>query len=293
MSDTPNAEWAATRELLRELPKSGLHRGIDFDTYARWPAANFSSLKHFRRSAAHARYEQTHQSDTSAKVLGQAVHVALLEPERFAATYVGAPELDRRTVAGKAAWIAFQGENADRIVLKADEMADCLALSRAAQEHPVAGALLQSAGHREVSLLWHDADTGLDCKARPDLFVKWDGYSTIVDFKTTRDASPSGFAIECARFSYHLQAAWYLAGADAISPVARRFVFVAIEKSPPHCIGIYELDSADLDAGRAAIRECLHRYKRARETGEWPGYSTQTQTLRLPAWATQIHEEDT
>lgn len=272
--------------------KPGCYRGIDFDTYARWPAANFSTLKHFRRSAAHARYEITHPTETAAKTLGQAVHVAILEPDRFDALYVAAPELDRRTVAGKAAWTDFQAAHADKLVLKADEMSECRELARAAQEHPLAGALLDAPGINEASLVWHDSETMTGCKARLDRLCTYDGFSTIVDVKTTRDASPRGFAQEVARFSYHLQAAWYLHGADQLSPVARRFVWIALEKAPPYCVGVYELDTVGLDAGRASVMDCLRRYANATDSGVWPGYPARMQTIYLPSWAADAPPEE-
>ncbi len=272
--------------------KHGLHTNLLFDAYAAIDAAHFSGLKHFRRSAAHARYEMLHQSESAAKILGQAVHVAVLEPDRFASAYVGAPKLDRRTKAGREEWEAFEAANASRIVLSASEHELCRELADSVLGHPLAGPLLTAPGHREVTLLWRDANTGLDCKARPDAFVSWDGASTIVDLKTTRDASPRGFAQEIARFAYHLQAAWYLHGADVLAPVPRRFVWVAVEKAPPYAVACYELDSAGIDSGRAEIMECLRRYSLARETDTWPGYPARLSTLYLPAWAGSTTDDE-
>ena len=183
----------------------------------------------------------------------------------------------------QSTWAQFQAENADRIVLTADEMDECRDLSRAVGAHPVAAELLKSPGHREVSLVWKDALSGLLCKARPDAFVKWDGYSTIVDLKTTRDASPRGFAREVAIHGYHLQAAWYLAGADVLSPVARRFVFVAVEKTPPYCVGLYELDSAALDAGSNSAQAAA-AYNYVRNSIMNFGNSNRQQFVASPTW---------
>jgi hypothetical protein len=266
-------------------PKVGLHRNVPFDAYVQWDAANASMLKHFARSAAHARYEMTHQAETTAKLIGHAVHAAILEPENFDATFAVAPALDKRTIKGKAQWAEFEAANKDRIILRDDEMTLATALGRSVQEHPLAARLVGSPGVREASLLWHDPDIGLPCKARLDLLCMFDGYSTIVDVKTTRDASPRGFALEVARYSYHLQAAWYLRGADILSPVPRRFVFVAVEKSPPYCVALYELDTVALDAGLTTVLDCLNKYANARTSRVWPGYSSGIQTLFLPQWA--------
>jgi hypothetical protein len=293
----PNAEWAATRELLStEWPapvKPGLYRDLTYDQYAQLRAVRSSDLKGFARSPLHARHAMTHPAESAAMILGQALHVALLEPERFDRDYVAAPALDRRTVAGKATWADFQAANGHRIVLKAEEMEQCRALADAALQHPTAGQLLAAPGLNEASLVWHDAERMLACKARLDRLCEYEGYSTVVDLKSARDASPRGFAADAARFGYHVQAAHYLAGADALAPVARRFVFVVVEKDPPHAVACYELDEPFLAAGRAAREAALVAYANAEQSGVWPGYPNRISTLYAPSWlkSPEIEEE--
>ena len=264
--------------------KPGMYRGWTYDQYAALPAVRSSDLRGFARSPAHARHAMTHPAESAAMLLGQALHVALLEPSDFERTYVAAPALDRRTVAGKAAWSDFQAANGHRIVLKAEEMDHCRALADAALQHPIAGPLLAAPGVNEASLVWHDAERMLACKARLDRLCTYEGYSTIVDVKSARDASPRGFAADAARFGYHVQAAHYLAGADALAPVARRFVFLVIEKDPPHAVACYELDEMFLAAGRAERESALVAYRNAQEAGVWNGYPTRISTLYAPSW---------
>lgn len=284
----PTPEWAATRELLRqEWPtpvKPGLYRDWTYDAYAQVRAVRSSDLKGFSRSPLHAHYGMTHPAESGAMILGQALHVALLEPDRFDRDYVAAPALDRRTVAGKSAWAEFTAANGHRIVLKAEEMEQCRALADAALQHPIAGQLLAAPGLNEASLVWHDAERMLACKARLDRLCEYEGHSTIVDLKSARDASPRGFASDAARFGYHVQAAHYLAGADALAPVARRFVFLVVEKDAPHAVACYELDEMFLAAGRAARDAALVAYANAQESGIWPGYPSRISTLYAPSW---------
>lgn len=264
--------------------KPGLYKGWTYDQYAALAAVRSSDLKGFARSAAHARYAMLHPTDSAAMVLGQAVHVALLEPSIFEASYAVAPHCDRRTKVGKETWDAFAEANADKIVLKPDEMDLCRSLADSAMQHPIAGKLLTAPGLNECSLVWHDDATMTACKARLDRLCTYDGFSTIVDVKSTRDASPRGFAADAARLGYHVQAAWYLRGADALSPVPRRFVFVAIEKEPPYAVACYELDEVFLAAGRAECDRALAAYANATATGVWPGYPMKLSTLYAPSW---------
>jgi hypothetical protein len=92
--------------------------------------------------------------------------------------------------------------------------------------------------------------------------------------------------------AYQLQAAHYLAGT-----LAKRFIFVAVEKNYPFGIGVYELDAEALIHGSIARHNALQRIQDCRAIGEWGhGYTDGIQTLQLPGWAlkdqTTITSED-
>jgi hypothetical protein len=103
---------------------------------------------------------------------------------------------------------------------------------------------------------------------------------TIVDLKTCTDASPSGFARACAAFGYHVQAAHYLN-----VTFAERFVFIAVEKTFPYAVGVYELDAAAMAAGKEQCRIGLQTISDCRAINEWPGYTTTCDTITMPGWA--------
>ena len=271
---------------------TGLFKGMDYDSYAALPAVRSSHLKGIERSPAHMRENMLDQKETQAMVIGRALHVALLEPGAFHRQYVSAPKLDRRTNAGKAEWAEFQAEHAGKTVLTQDEIGECMALARAAHGHPDAARLCNELGLNEATLVWKEEALGLYGKCRLDRLTTIDGYSTIVDFKSTRDASPLRFGAQAAQLGYHMQAAWYLRGADAISPVPRRFVFVALEKEAPHAVACYELDGPFLADGQRLVEQALLAHKNATESGVWPGYPTGIKTLRAPGWLRPYKDED-
>src|SRR5262249_17341765 len=134
----------------------GVYPGVSFEEYHRWPGANFSMLKLFERSAAHARELMLHPAEsTPAQALGNAVHAAVLEPDRFAADYVVAPDFGPRNVnPGKAQWKAWEAEHTSEAILSATDGEVCRGVSAAVWAHPVMAELLRSKGAREVSLLW-------------------------------------------------------------------------------------------------------------------------------------------
>ncbi len=267
-------------------PVVGIHPGMSRAVYESIDAANFSMLKHFARSAAHARhYMVSPPEPTPALVLGTQLHAAILEPEAFEKAYAGAPDCDRRTKEGRATWAAAQEANAGKELVKANDWAFIMTARDAAWKDPRLAALLRAPGLNEVAIVWQHERTGLYCKAMLDRLTQYDGWTWIVDVKSCVDASPGPFAAACARGLYHAQGAHYLAGCNAIAPARRRFGWVAFEKEPPHLAARYEPDDAALVAGEALIEKWLDQYAECRETDVWPGYSQKIERLELPRWA--------
>jgi exodeoxyribonuclease VIII len=152
-----------------------------------------------------------------------------------------------------------------------------MAMAGSVRSHQAAAALLRD-GKAEQSFWWDDTPTGLRCKCRPD----WYTGNTIVDLKTTTDASPKGFARSVAQWRYHVQQNHYLAGT-----FADRFVFIAVEKTYPYAVGVYELDETAALHGEAERRNNLQTIADCRAIAEWPGYGNTIQPLSLPNWALQ------
>jgi exodeoxyribonuclease VIII len=203
---------------------------------------------------------------------GSLVHCAVLEPDELGKRYSRCAP--RNTKAGKeqAADLAARGIEA----VSDSDWALAIAMSRAVRQHPAAAALLAH-GKAEQSFWWDDPATGLRCKCRPD----WYYATTVVDLKTTTDASPRGFAKSVAAFRYHVQASHYLSGLHG----AKRFAFIAVEKSYPHLVAVYELDAEALQLGNELRQRDMRVITDCRATSEWPGYSDGVQTLSLPKWA--------
>ena len=252
------------------------------------PAVSASHLKEISRSPYHywSKYldpNRTPTIATSAMKLGSLTHCAVLEPDELSKRYGITP--DRRSNAGKA--LAAEMEASGIEAVTAQEMEQALAMAASVRSNSTVSSLLSN-GAAETSHWWDDVATGLRCKCRPDWF---DG-ETIVDLKTCQDASPALFAAAVGRFSYQLQAAHYLCGT-----LAKRFVFVAVEKSAPYAVGCYELDAEAMVHGSVLRHNSLQRIQDCRAINSWPSYTDGgIQTLQLPGWAlkdqTTITSED-
>lgn len=271
-------------DLWPDAPKPGLYKSVAWQTYARWNAANHSTLRHFGRSAAHAQYRMTHPDESDAKDRGATTHVAVLEPDRFVAQYVAAPRIDKRYKTGKEEWAAFQADNAGKAIVPAEEYELAGAMAAAVWRHPTAAELLRG-GLKEVSIAWQDTDTGVPCKARLDQVGKLGGWPFIVDLKTSRNASRRSFERDVYNFGYYQQAAMYLDGANTVRPHERKFAFVVVESEPPHCVAVYELDEDAIRLGRDDYKAHLRAYLECVKSGDWPGYPDGMDLVSVPTWA--------
>lgn len=279
-------------ELLLDVPAADYHR-------RELGVASASTLKLIRdRSPAHYRawIDATDDHETPALLFGRAYHMRVLEPERFAATYVAPPENPPRrpteaqrnakkpsddTIAAIAFWDAWNAENAGKETLTRDDFERIEAMHAALMQHPLAAGIMR-AGHSEVTMRWIDEQSGVQCKARADWWVPGKFF---MDLKTTEDASPRAFVRSIEKYGYHVQHAHYCDGARACGETIRNYLILAQEKEPPYAAAVYHIDAAAeirgfelRERGLQTVRECL-------DSNTWPAYGTGITELSLPPWA--------
>ncbi len=260
-------------QILHNMPNADYHAS---------PAISKSGLDKIARSPAHYRAaKESAAESTEAMIFGSAFHDYILLPEVFQTAYTVLPEdFNGRTKDGKAYFETIKASG--QTILKAEWLKDIQGMAAAVAAHPKAAALL-TGGHPEVSIFWQDADTGIDCRCRPD-YIHSSGI--IVDLKSTADAGPAAFAKSCANFRYHVQDAFYSEGYyQAAGTWPRGFVFVAVEKTAPYAVACYTLDDVAKEKGRELYQRDLQTLQVAQAANEWPAYSDQIETLTLPAWA--------
>jgi exodeoxyribonuclease VIII len=258
--------------------------GLSNEEYHALPSISKSGLDLIRRAPALYDYRRTHpRQQTPAFRWGTLVHTAILEPETVAERTVVAPEIDRRTKAGKEEWANFQAIAAGKEIVSEDEQIALDEICIAVRKHPGASRALDMIREVESSIFWMDHETGIDCRCRPDAILT---NGLILDVKTTVDASPDSFARSLANYRYHVQAAFYSDGYQAaFGEKPKGFAFLAIEKEPPYLCALYVLDATSLLRGRADYQADLRTYQACMESGEWPGLSPQPVVIELPKWA--------
>jgi exodeoxyribonuclease VIII len=196
--------------------------------------------------------------ESAAMELGTAIHMALLEPELFAATYAILPVecSDRRTKAFKE----FAAANSDANFLSPKDYESIKRVTESVVRDDVASRLLCTVDSVEKEHFWTCQATGVKCRAKTDA-IRGKG---VIDIKTTDDARPRAFARKIADFRYDLQAAHYLDGTGC-----EAFLFVAIETTCPWRVRTYTLLPQDLLHASTQRLELLEEYKGRLEVGNW------------------------
>ena len=243
------------------------------------------------------KYHMDNPEDESEKspafLFGSACHKLVLEPETFDNEFVVAPEINRRTNAGKEEWAKFLEENAGKTIISQDDLGTILDMGSAIMHHLLARRMIS--GQHEVPFFWKDPETGEQCKCKADVVRQVDGKYVIVDYKTTTDASTDGFNNHILRFGYHVQAAMYSEGLQVALGLdyRPRFVFVAQEKKAPYAINVIDVSEEVMDYGSMVYHELLRKYHECKEMDLWPGYVGEVANdCWLPGWIESEFEEE-
>jgi len=260
---------------------------LDSQAYHADPALSHSRLKVIGRSPAHFRWTSDNGSPSSdALDFGKLFHASILEPETVSRDFAVVPEgIDKRTTAGKAAWAKFVEESAGRTIVTASDMKTAAAMAAAINGNEGAQDIVFDAiatGRVEEAHKWRDTMWGVDRKSKMDAVLS-DG--TVVDIKTTMDASPRAFERSILSYGYHTQAAYYADAMNASGQGMKRFIIVAIEKTPPYAIGVYQVANEAIAVGRVRVSEWLSRYVDCVSKGVWPSYTESLEVIGLPKWA--------
>ena len=98
---------------------------------------------------------------------------------------------------------------------------------------------------------------GMRLKIRPDMLCFAPDKLVCVDWKTCDAADLTVFERESVKRGYTLQAWLYRSILSLVSPVPVEFWFVAIEKSPPYQVAIYNASDSFCSAGEDLFYETL------------------------------------
>ncbi len=258
-------------ELKKALASRRGFFNVEESVYHAGPGLSQSVLKAYSKSPAHAKMMMAGlKVTTDAMKLGSACHAAVFEPERFRATFVAGPDVDRRTKAGKELWQAVLDANPGRSILAPDDVLTIDGILQSLRTHPYFSYVSDAIGYPELSYYWENF--GVLCKARFDWITSvsiplQEGQERIIfDLKTTEyGVSKEDCERTIRSLGYDIQAAWYLSA----QPDAQ-FVFIFAEKKPPYAITFYQVGPKMRAAGMEKIDQLFSKHAECTAAGRWP-----------------------
>lgn len=204
---------------------------------------------------------------------------------------------------------------AGRIPLLSKDVSTVYQMAQQLRQHPIASALFApGSGRPERTLIWQawgnyteesaDVERGhvvlpapVPCRALVDWLPEsvWQALPhpgrrvLLPDYKTCASAAPDDAVKAIARYGYHVQGAWYLAGLRALGLANddARFLLVMQEKTPPYLVTVIEPDATAMRLGAMRVREAIDVYAQCTADGRWPGYSDDVVLAELPPWETR------
>lgn len=190
------------------------------------------------------------REETLPMIFGRAYHIAMLEPNEFNDKVKVCNSSTRYTKAYKD--FLVQNKDCHTIILT-KEYDKIMAMQDVLFSYNDVMSLLSLDGKREIANAWKDEDINVFCKGKAD-FVK---DKTIVDLKTTYDATLYGFNQSSKKYGYDRQSAFYMDGFNC-----NEFIFIVQEKEPPYNISIFNTSNSFIERGREEYKMLLETYRK-------------------------------
>ena len=227
---------------------------------------------------------------TDAQAVGAAVHKLALEGmEAFEKEFMVATEdADHR---GRKPW-KEQADVAEQLGKKLIMHKDFIRISEMANQldrHTLAANILKN-GHKEQSHFCempYELPSGevmmIKAKARPD-FIRHGDY--IADYKTTNvELDVTTFSRHFFSFKNHVQGKWHKDVCETTTgKKLDNVIYVTQMQNPPYLVRIFVMEQSHMDVADAEIATALRWFTEGKQTGIWPGYPMQVETLIMPTW---------
>jgi hypothetical protein len=270
--------------------ESGIYYDLSSEAYHNEKTSiSRTSLMEFKRNkrkywAKHLDPNRPPAETKPSWTFGTAFHTLILEPHLFETNYFVLPRKVLLKDVGRELYDEYkakekEGEITDKIVLSLEDYERLCAMRDSLYGNERAKSLVEGAIY-ESSYFWQDEHSGLMIKSRPDILHP----NIYVDLKTIDDASPQNYQREMAKYGYHTQAAMVRDGVYTLTgEKLSACLNICVETKYPHCIGIYIIDPAAIEAGHCEYKQLLLDLKHAIGNNEFSDY--EIQTIGLPAWA--------
>lgn len=247
------------------------------------------------RSLAHMEAQRdlvTEDESTALQIKGSALHARLLDADEWS-LYAQAPAwlTNKSRKKDKEEWARLVKEHGEPYVLKHHEYADVVGQAERILSKPLLRTALKD-GRSELTFVWPDKDTGLWCKARLDWLTTIGPRVTILDLKGTGDARRHAFQYKIRDYRYDLQGAHYDAAVAFFGIKSDDYTLLASEWVKPYECKLFRMRERTMVLAETQRAQIMERIAEAEQTGIWPGYPDEPETIGLPYGMEKALEED-
>jgi hypothetical protein len=211
--------------------------------------------------------EEKGKEGSSAMTIGTAVHTLVLQPSLWDSEFFLLEKVDSRTKAGKEYMQEVASKSKGKVLIKSEDAKKAQEIAAAMLEHKIVNSLLKGS-NIEKSLFWQDEESGLLCKARPDIWHPT--INVIADIKTANDSSIDSFSYSVKQYNYHIQAAMQIDAVLANTGCeVSEFFFIVASTEAPYKPYVYLLPSEAIEIGRKEYKDALKILKKCFENKKW------------------------
>ena len=269
----------------KKVFEPGIYDNIDIDEYHSSAGISSSGISLILDCPARYYYEYYIKDHTSTSKqqnekykIGRAVHMLVLEPEKFHSTFFCMnSHVNLTTKIGKEIYAQAELEANGRDIIRFFEWQEIKNMADAVKKHPIWKNLKD--GKVEQSIFWKGGTFDTLLKSRPDFFND----KIIIDLKTTD--SIKTFSNSIYSYGYHRQAAMQIDALKQSDGKERFFAFFVVEKKEPYLTACYTLDKESLIIGEKEYLDAAALYTECLMYNEWPGYANDFQLISIPKWA--------
>lgn len=249
---------------------------ITYDFLLQRPLS-FSSIKEFAKSPSHYMHYINSKREPSKEMnMGSLIHCLLLYSDIFNDMFAVAPDVDRRTSAGKAEWNEFVQISDGKTVITGEELDQANEIVNRVFSDVYIKSMIQECTIFEHR--WANSINGLPFTGYIDAMHE----EFIIEVKTTSDANPSNFMRDFYNRKYHLQAALYK------TIMNRPVIYIIIETKPPFNYFYAPISDEYIDLGWREIGMLTNKFKECMKENMWEsGYqymSDEKIIITPPSW---------
>jgi hypothetical protein len=236
-----------------------------------------SMLKPMFVSPEHYKHQFTEQREvTKPMLIGTATHLACFQPSLFDKEVVVSKKFDLRKTQDKLDSAKFHEENAGKIIINDEEFDLIASMADKVREHPIFMDVT-SKGDAEVSV-FSDVLPYKDIKLKGRMdWVNWEK-GIILDLKTTNANLSNMYEVKNVILDnlYAIQNAMYMLLLEHNGIENLRFIFIMVEKNPPHGVRCFEISVNSLKKAREKMLIAIAQIQYCVDHEIWAGYEIES-----------------